>query len=159
VHLRKVPQPATHILLEYIQFESISRIARPLSVKPSKTFFRGARICLTKTVRSRLNTLQLPMPAQPRPSAPWSCEDGWLALTSILKARIPQWPDGPHDWQVKATARVLHLLLHKALRETPSTLPYSAHTVDKPVVLVVTPLTDRVAGRRGRGYRAEGYNS
>jgi len=78
------------------------------------------------------------MPSVPPSSTPWSSEDGRRVLAGTLKECTPQWPDGPHDWQVQATARVPHLLLHKAFRERRAFFPYNAVSVDKPVVLVIT---------------------
>ncbi|THH07073.1 hypothetical protein EW146_g9430 [Bondarzewia mesenterica] len=90
--------------------------------------------------------------------------EGLSSIKSILQTLIPQWPAGPHDWQVESTANILdghdqlvvaacgdgktaaaylHILLRHELLRDPD---LSRHGLDplvkNPVVLMVTPLTD-----------------
>jgi hypothetical protein len=95
----------------------------------------------------------------------WSSPNGLHSLETILHSLIPQWPNGPHSWQLEATAQILdrrkqlvvaacgegktaltylHLLVIQKLLANPQ-IP--RHGVDfpcdwKPVVLMVTPLTE-----------------
>ena len=38
----------------------------------------------------------------------WSSPNGQQSLQLILCSLLPEWPNGPHDWQVKATACILN---------------------------------------------------
>ncbi|KAI0318675.1 P-loop containing nucleoside triphosphate hydrolase protein [Amylostereum chailletii] len=87
-----------------------------------------------------------------------------------LKQAIPQWPNGPHDWQIEATANVLckidqliiagcgegktaamylHVLLHRILCENPDLPRFGLVPKEQPVVLDVTPLTDLAQSQVG----------
>ncbi|KAI0040472.1 P-loop containing nucleoside triphosphate hydrolase protein, partial [Auriscalpium vulgare] len=103
------------------------------------------------------------MPA--RSGETWSSPEGLHALRDILKSLIPQWENGPYDWQVIATARILdkrkqlvvaacgegktalsylHLLVIQELIRRPD-LPRFGLKIPaglQPVVLMVTPLSD-----------------
>ncbi|KAI0077292.1 hypothetical protein K474DRAFT_1578499, partial [Panus rudis PR-1116 ss-1] len=37
----------------------------------------------------------------------WSSPEGMKTLKSILQRLIPQWPNGPYDWQLQVTAAML----------------------------------------------------
>ncbi|KAA1470452.1 P-loop containing nucleoside triphosphate hydrolase protein, partial [Dentipellis sp. KUC8613] len=94
---------------------------------------------------------------------PWSSRQGLEALRGILKQALPQWPSGPHDWQLESTASILdkknqlvvtacgdgktaaaylHLLVLQKLTEDPKLPRFNTEIPDKPIVLMVTPLSD-----------------
>src|SRR5882762_7763832 len=95
----------------------------------------------------------------------WSSPNGLQSLQIILRSLLPEWPNGPHDWQIEATARILdhrkqlvvaacgegktavaylHLLVIQELLRKPELPRYGLDLPDgyKPVVLMVTPLSD-----------------
>jgi len=95
----------------------------------------------------------------------WSSLDGIHSLDTILRSLIPLWPNGPHSWQLEATAKILdqrkqlvvaacgegktalvylHLLVIQELLEKPHLPRYGLDLPCewRPVVLMVTPLTD-----------------
>jgi len=95
----------------------------------------------------------------------WSTPNGIHSLRHILHSLIPQWPNGPHPYQVEATARILdrrkqlviaacgegktalaylHILVVQELKQREDLPRYGLDVPSdwKPVVLMVTPLTD-----------------
>ena len=95
----------------------------------------------------------------------WSTPNGICSLKDILHSLIPQWPNGPHPYQLKATAQILdchkqlvitvcgegktalaylHILVIQELKQRPDLPRYGLNVPSdwKPVVLMVTPLTD-----------------
>ncbi|KAI0072323.1 P-loop containing nucleoside triphosphate hydrolase protein, partial [Panus rudis PR-1116 ss-1] len=93
----------------------------------------------------------------------WSSTEGIETLRSILKRLIPQWPNGPYDWQLTVTANVLdgrdqllvtacgdgktaaaylHLLVRQELYRDPKLPRYGAKVVQNPVGIMVGPLVD-----------------
>ena len=92
----------------------------------------------------------------------WSSPTGLDDLQKIISSQVP-WPAGPHDWQVMATARTLDglnqlvvtacgdgktaaaylpLLVLEALSANRSLPRHGSRVPERPVVLMVTPLTD-----------------
>lgn len=99
------------------------------------------------------------MPAKTNTSECWSSTDGKTSIKTILTAALPQWTNGPRDWQVNATAAVLdghdqllvagcgegktaaaylHLLVRHELLWKPSLPRYGAKVPPKPVVLMIS---------------------
>ncbi|KAI0309895.1 hypothetical protein OF83DRAFT_1043403, partial [Amylostereum chailletii] len=93
----------------------------------------------------------------------WSTSEGRLHLKFILDEAIPQWPNGPHDWQVEVTSNLLdqhhqllvagcgegktaamylQIMLYRYLREHPWLNRLGLPLVENPIILAVTPLTD-----------------
>ena len=95
----------------------------------------------------------------------WSTPNGLHSLKEILHSLVPQWPNGPHPYQLEATAQILdcrkqlviaacgegktaltylHILIIQELKKRPD-LPWYGLNVPtdwRPVVLMVTLLTD-----------------
>ncbi|KAF6745111.1 ATP-dependent DNA helicase RecQ [Ephemerocybe angulata] len=93
----------------------------------------------------------------------WTSNAGKTTITEILRAVIPQWPTGPHEFQVDACANLLDkkptvllastasgktatffcplLVLQHLLKHPRPEIP-SESIPAKPVVLVVTPLVE-----------------
>ena len=101
------------------------------------------------------------MPAGPERG--WSTPEGHDLIRRILVDALPQWPSGPHDWQVESTAHILdnqsqlvvaacgdgktaaaylHLLVLQKLAADPTLPRYGKRVPERPVVLMVTPLSD-----------------
>ena len=95
----------------------------------------------------------------------WSTPNGIHSLKHILHSLIPQWPNGPHPYQLKATVRILdhhkqlviaacgegkmalsylHILIIQELQQRLDLPQYGLNVPSdwKPVVLMVMPLTD-----------------
>jgi len=93
----------------------------------------------------------------------WSSSRGLAFISSFLKELITQWPAGPHDWQVKATANILdgtkqlviaacgegktalvylHLIFMKGLHKMFIPPLFPIYSPERPVVLMVTLLSD-----------------
>jgi len=93
----------------------------------------------------------------------WSSSRGLAFISSFLKELIPQWPAGPHDWQVKATANILngtkqvviaacgegktaltylHLIFMQGLHELSMPPLFPIYSPEKPIILMVTLLSD-----------------
>ncbi|KAI0079911.1 P-loop containing nucleoside triphosphate hydrolase protein, partial [Panus rudis PR-1116 ss-1] len=93
----------------------------------------------------------------------WSSPDGKKYLTELLKQLIPQWENGPHDWQVdttaclldgddqlliaacgegKTAAAYLHLIVRHALARDPKLKRFGTRMVDNPLAIMVGPLVD-----------------
>ena len=94
----------------------------------------------------------------------WTSNEGLNFLQATLNTILTQWPEGPHNWQVKATANILcrqdqlviagcgegktaamylHLLVHRELARTQEKTDFAPNLcIEHPVVLNVTPLTD-----------------
>lgn len=93
----------------------------------------------------------------------WSSPNGLRDLKELLTRLLPQWPQGPYDWQVEATAKTLDsinqfvvipcaggktaisylpiLVLQELARD--KTLPrYGVDVPPNPTVLMVGPLSD-----------------
>lgn len=93
----------------------------------------------------------------------WSSPNGLTDLKTILTRLLPQWPQGPYDWQVKLTAKVLDginefvvvecgggktaisylpILVLQELARDPTLPRYGVHVPPNPTVLMVGPLSD-----------------
>lgn len=93
----------------------------------------------------------------------WSSPAGHRTIKEILTRRLPQWPGGPYDWQIKTTAEILdghdiflvagcgegktaaaylHLLVLHELLRNPNWVRFGRKIPSKPVVLMVSPLND-----------------
>jgi len=95
----------------------------------------------------------------------WTTPNGIHSLKEILHSLLPQWPNGPHPYQLKATAQILdrrkqlviaacgegktalsylHILVIQELQKRPDLPRYGLDVPNDwtPVVLMVTPLTD-----------------
>src|SRR5882762_7599556 len=91
----------------------------------------------------------------------WSTPNGLHSLKEILHSLIPQWPNGPHPYQLEATAQILdrrkqlvivacgegkmalaylHILIIQELKQRPDLPQYGLNVPSdwKPVVLMVT---------------------
>ena len=92
----------------------------------------------------------------------WCTPTGLEALKKIIDGLVP-WPAGAHDWQLTSTARSLDginqlvvtacgdgktaaaylpLLVLKKLAAEPDLPRFGTRVPDKPVVLMITPLSD-----------------
>ena len=93
----------------------------------------------------------------------WSSPEGLEYLKGLLKRLLPQWKNGPHDWQIASTAYILdgldqftvvacgegktaasylHHLVLQELADHPELDRCGTKIRDKPVTLFVSPLSD-----------------
>ncbi|KAH8101946.1 P-loop containing nucleoside triphosphate hydrolase protein, partial [Cristinia sonorae] len=93
----------------------------------------------------------------------WSSSTGQALLKELLTRLLPQWPDGPRDWQLESTgyildghdqllvagcgegktaATYLHLLVLQELSRNPELPRHGKKIPPKPVTLLVSPLND-----------------
>ncbi|KAI0054732.1 P-loop containing nucleoside triphosphate hydrolase protein [Artomyces pyxidatus] len=95
----------------------------------------------------------------------WSSPQGLETLRNMLRSLIPQWNNGPYEYQLNSTAAILdrrkqivvaacgegktalsymHLLVMQELIRNPSLPRFGLHIPEglKPTVLMVTPLSD-----------------
>ncbi|KAJ3482211.1 hypothetical protein NLI96_g7121 [Meripilus lineatus] len=93
----------------------------------------------------------------------WTSPAGLAKLKEILLQLVPQWPSGPHDWQIESTARILDgknqfiviacgggktavsylpILVLQKLSRDPSIPRFGIHVPNNPVVLFIGPLSD-----------------
>lgn len=93
----------------------------------------------------------------------WSSPQGLRDLKEILSRLLPQWPQGPYDWQVERTALVLDgvnqfvviecgggktalsylpILVLQELARNPTLPRYGVDVPPNPTVLMVGPLSD-----------------